>query len=67
MPAEQPIAPQWLCRITAEYNEMPGLSLSKPQMQRLFGLDERVCEALVDAPVAARVLRRTVRDTHVAH
>ena len=65
--AEHPNVSQWLRLIEAEYREMPGLSLSKPQMQRLWGLDQFVCEALVDALVAARVLRRTVRNTYIAH
>ena len=37
--------------ITAEYREMPCLSLTKPQMQRLWGLETIVCDALVDALV----------------
>lgn len=67
MTAEHPNVRQWLRLIEAEYKEMPGLSLSKPQMQRLWGLEAFVCEALVDALVAARVLRRTARNTYVAH
>lgn len=50
----------------AEYREMPCLSLTKPQMRRLWGLDAIVCDALVDALVAACVLRRTAADTYVA-
>jgi hypothetical protein len=46
--------------IQAEYREMPGLRLKKPQMQRLWGLDPFVCDAVVDALVDARVLRRTL-------
>jgi hypothetical protein len=38
---------------------MPDLRLNKPQMQRLRGFDAFVCDALVDALVAARVLKRT--------
>jgi hypothetical protein len=48
---------EWLQRIRAEYQEMPGLSLSKEQMLKMWGLDAYVCDALVDALVAARVLR----------
>ena len=55
-----------LNRIRAEYREMPGLSLTQPQMQRLFGFDEHVCEALVDALVSARVLRRTPAGRYIA-
>ena len=52
--------------IRAEYREMPCLSLTKPQMQRLWGLETVVCDALVDALVSARVLRRTATGTYVA-
>jgi hypothetical protein len=56
---------RWLEMVQAEYREMPGLSLSKSQMQRLWGFDPTVCDALVDALVAARVLRRSVSGTYV--
>jgi hypothetical protein len=51
---------RWLELIQAEYREMPDLSLNKAQMQRLWGLDAFICDALVDALVAAGVLRRSV-------
>jgi hypothetical protein len=59
MPLEQIGVARWLELIQGEYREMPDLSLNKAQMQRLWGLDALVCDALVDALVAARVLRRT--------
>jgi hypothetical protein len=58
---------EWLQRIRAEYQEMPGLSLSKEQMRKLWGLDAFVCDALVDTLVAGRVLRRTAGGTYVVH
>jgi hypothetical protein len=36
-------------------------------MQKLLGLDAFVCDALVDALVAARVLRRTAGGAYVVH
>lgn len=57
----------WLNRIRAEYREMPGLSLTQPQMQRLWGVEPYVCSALVESLVAARVLRRTARGTYIVH
>ena len=56
----------WLDLIQAEYRELPTLCLSKAQMQRLWGLDAAVCDALIAALVDARVLRRTPRDTYVS-
>jgi hypothetical protein len=57
----------WLNRIQAEYREMPGLSLTQPQMQRLWGFEPHVCEALIESLVAARVLRRTPRGHYVTY
>ena len=57
----------WLNRIRAEYREMPGLSLTQVQMQRLFGFEPHVCEALVNALVAAQVLRRTAKGQLMAY
>ena len=37
--------------LKAEYREMPCLSLTKPQMQRLWGLEAFACDAVVDALV----------------
>jgi hypothetical protein len=67
MAAEHPTVNHVLRLIEAEYKDMPGMSLSKPQMQRLWGLEAFVCDALVDSLVAAGVLRRTDRNTYVAH
>jgi hypothetical protein len=52
--------------IRAEYREMPCLSLTKPQMRRLWGIEAFACDAVVDALVAAHVLRRTTTGTYVA-
>jgi hypothetical protein len=62
---EQGAVNRWLEMIQAEYREMPGLSLNKPQMQRLWGFDAFTCDAVVDALVAARVLRRTVTGSYM--
>jgi hypothetical protein len=59
MAQEQLGVDRWLELIQAEYREMPDLSLSKAQMQRLWGFDAFVCDALVDALLAARVLKQT--------
>ena len=52
--------------IQAEYREMPCLRLTKPQMQRLWGLEQFVCDALVDALVGAQVLRPTTNGAYIA-
>ena len=47
-----------LQRITREYEEQPGLRLTPPQAQRLWGLDGPTCGAALTALVDAGVLRR---------
>jgi hypothetical protein len=45
--------------VRAEYLEMPGLHLTKPQARRLWGLNPFTCDALLEALVAAQFLRCT--------
>lgn len=47
-------------RIWAEYAEMPGLSLTIPQGQRLWGLDRTTCTSALDLLTSAGFLRKTV-------
>ena len=49
---------QMLKRIRGEYLEMPGLRLTRPQAQRLWGLDERTCAQLLDSLTEAKFLLR---------
>ena len=55
----------WLQLIRAEYLEIPGLCLTKPEAQRLWGLDEVTTDALLSALEDAKFLRRTDRDAYV--
>ena len=48
---------EWVQRIRAEYLEMPGLSLTKSQMLRLWRMDASLCDAVVDALVESGFLR----------
>jgi hypothetical protein len=56
---------QILRRIEAEYREMPGMCVTAPQAQRLWGLDSPTCAFVLRTLVNQRILRRTVRDTYV--
>ena len=47
-----------LQRITREYEAQPGLRLTPPQAQRLWGLDGPTCGAVLTALVDAGVLQR---------
>jgi hypothetical protein len=56
---------EWLQLIRAEYLEIPGLRLTKPQVERLWGLDPVKSEALLAALVDVKFLRRTRHDAYV--
>lgn len=45
--------------IRAEYNEMPGLCLTRAQAQRLWRLEADVCDNVLGAMVDAGFLRIT--------
>jgi hypothetical protein len=47
-----------LRRVRGEYLEMPGLSLTTAQAQRLWTLDRPTCESLLNALVDAHFLAR---------
>lgn len=59
MTTEQATITDWLDLIRAEYHEIPGLHLTKPQVQRLWGLDAPTCDLLLAELVERRFLRKT--------
>ena len=64
LPAAMQITPlltEWLRLVRADYNEVPGLHLTKVEIQRMWGLDADTCDALVDALVESQFLRLTRR------
>jgi Fic family protein len=54
-----------LLRVEGEYREMPGLSLSAPQAERLWGLDASTCASVLTALVERRVLTRTTSGAYL--
>jgi hypothetical protein len=56
---------RWLELIQAEYREIPGLNLTWPQVRRLWSLDDRTCDALLDRLVSTQFLEKTPRDAYV--
>jgi hypothetical protein len=52
-------------RVQAEYAEMPGLSVTLPQAQRLLATDRDTCAAVLEALIKRRILRRTGRGRYV--
>jgi hypothetical protein len=55
----------WLQIIRAEYLEIPGLCLTKTQVQRLWNLDPMTSEAVLVALVDMKFLRRNSQDAYV--
>lgn len=53
------VAQRLLLRVRGEYLEMPGLRLTLPQAARLWGLDQGLALALLEALVEAGFLART--------
>lgn len=45
-----------LDRLRAEYREMPGMRLTRAQVQRLCGIEAATCQQMLDALVAAKFL-----------
>jgi Fic family protein len=52
-------------RIQGEYMEMPGLSITLGQAQRLLAIDETTCTAVFRTLVNRGVLRRTSEGQYV--
>jgi Fic family protein len=50
---------EMLQRIQGEFVEMPGLRLTSAQAQRLWGLEQETCNALLGALVDAKFLTQT--------
>ncbi len=65
MTAEQSTIHDWLRLIQAEYLEMPGLHLTKAQIQRLWTLEPHMCDSLVDALMATEFLKKTRQEAYV--
>lgn len=54
-----------LRRICAEYAEMPGLRVTSPQAQRLWGLDASTCREVLDCLIDVRFLTVTPAGQYV--
>lgn len=45
-----------IVRLRAEFLEMPGLRLTRPQVQRLCGIEAMICQAVLDSLVSEQFL-----------
>lgn len=66
---ERPISAthqQQLTRLVqAEYAEMPGLSITLVQAQRLWDVDQETCRLVFDRLIARGILRRTKQGRYI--
>ena len=53
------LLPHWIQVVRGEYLEIPGLRLTRSQVQRLWGLASDECDAVIWELVAAGFLKRT--------
>jgi hypothetical protein len=58
-PARDRIDDFWIQLVRGEYLEIPGLSLTRTQLQRLWGLDDVLCDAILDSLIESHFLERT--------
>jgi hypothetical protein len=56
-----------LNRVKGEYNEMPGMCVTRTQAQRLWGLDSATCERVLITLLERGVVRRTSRGMYVKY
>jgi len=69
-PSAEPAAPKnalkdIVARIEGEYREMPGMCVTPPQAQRLWGLDSATCELVLTALLDRGIVRRIRGDMYV--
>jgi hypothetical protein len=50
---------QWILTVTGEYLEIPGLMLTRRQIQRFWDLDTALCDTILETLVGRRFLQRT--------
>jgi hypothetical protein len=62
---ETPALLELLQRVEGEYREMPGMSLTVSQAERLWGLDRSTCASVLRTLIERRVLRQTTNGTYV--
>jgi hypothetical protein len=56
---------KWVEIVRGDYLVIPGLQLTRNQVQRLWGLDAATCEVVINALVDAGFLRRSPAGAYV--
>ena len=65
MVSVEPRVERFIEIVQSEYREMPGLQLTKAQMQRFLGIDVMTCDVVLDKLERERFLRRTRKNVYV--
>jgi hypothetical protein len=58
---------EWAQIVRGEYEASPGLSLTLPQVRRLWAMDAAVCDAVLDQLTKTGFLRQNPRHMFVRH
>ena len=56
---------EWARIIRGESDESPGLSLTRPQVMRLWSVDAEICDAVLDRLMRTGYLRQNARSMYV--
>jgi len=65
MVSVEPRVERFIEIVQSEYREMPGLQLTKAQMQRFLGIDVMTCDVVIDKLERQRFLRLTRKNVYV--
>ena len=65
MVSVEPRVERFIAIVQSEYREMPGLQLTKAQMQRFLGIDVMTCDVVLDKLERQHFLRRTRKNVYV--
>jgi hypothetical protein len=56
---------EWARIVWGEYDESPGLSLTRPQVRRLWNLEPDLCDAVLEHLTKTGYLRQNARNMYV--
>ena len=56
---------EWAQLVRSEYLEMPGLNLTRRQVQRLWNVDSNTCDVLLETLINIHFLRQTPNGAYV--
>jgi len=57
--AARRVVEDWIQIVRGEYLEIPGLLLTRSQVQRFWGIDAALCDQVLDALTGAHFLQKT--------